>query len=494
MQVESANSSEFPSVLSGDTLEPSPYQAALFHLRQGLQALGDLSPGSDRVKRQAHDELVSLQRQVLQLLHVHFAPSRDARRRFGDVLRQHRSEAGLTQEQVADYSQLSLSLIRKLEQGTKQPGRTALLSLCSVAELKLVPSEVTTLPAVREYSHRLAPNWYVSPGFDSVQMMSDFGQQLNGGGGSMEQTYVYLDHKSALDWISLCNTPSYIASFRESMPHEANAKRIHEVVGNVVLDQIALGPGDGKSEVQLVKQIRQHCDEPNIRFYLLDASQPLLSRAFKHAADAFDDDAGVFVCGIQGNFHHLPRYMQLHYTPARSHRRRIYMLLGNTIGNIEHEPYFFQNAFAGAAPGDLLLFDADYSFTTSNDPAQIRSQDPALSKPVPEGHQRWLGGPIRRYCHDVQDVSFSFRLDTNRPLAGSYGLQFIAKVSLPGQRTKEFCMWQVRRYDPASLVQCLRDFGWEPIGQIPFSGSRARPPQAAFLFQKRHARSGSRPS
>ena len=42
-------------------------------------------------------------------------------------------------------------------------------------------------------------------------------------------------------------------------------------------------------------------------------------------------------------------------------------------------------------------------------------------------------------------------------------------------QTKEFCMWQVRRYDPASLVQCLRDFGWEPIGQIPFSGSRARP-------------------
>ncbi len=27
---------------------------------------------------------------------------------------------------------------------------------------------------------------------------------------------------------------------------------------------------------------------------------------------------------------------QLHYTPARSHRRRVYVLVGNTIGNIDH--------------------------------------------------------------------------------------------------------------------------------------------------------------
>lgn len=106
-----------------------------------------------------------------------------------------------------------------------------MLALCSIPDLKLVPAEVTALPAVREYSYRLAPNWYVSPNFDSVQMLHDFAQQLNGGGGSVEQNYVYLDHKSALDWIQLCNTPSYVAAFRESMPHSAIAKRLREVVG-----------------------------------------------------------------------------------------------------------------------------------------------------------------------------------------------------------------------------------------------------------------------
>jgi len=156
MQAESAISSEFPSLLSADTLEPSPYQAALFHLRQGLQALCDLSPGNARAKRAARDELIALQKQVLQLLHLHFAPDAETitGRPFSELLRQHRDEAGLTQEQLAEHAGLSASLVRKLEQGSKTPTRDTLLRLCSVPELKLMPQEVSSLPAVRERSYR----------------------------------------------------------------------------------------------------------------------------------------------------------------------------------------------------------------------------------------------------------------------------------------------------------------------------------------------------
>ena len=486
MQAPAATSSEFPSVLADDTIEPSPYHAALYHLRQGLQALFALSPGADAGKREEHEQIVSLLKQVLQLLHVHFAPEGDDSgfRSFGEVLRQHRDEAGMTQEQLADYAGLSLSYIRKLEQGTKPPARNAVLALCSVADLKLVPSEVTMLPAIRESSHKHAPNWYVSPGFDSVQMMADLAQQLNGGGGSIEQTYVYLDHKSASDWIQLCNTPSYVSMYRDSFPHSQTAELLRELTGNVGLDVIALGPGDGKTEVRLVEHILEEGERPSVRFYLFDVSQPLLSRAFKHAVDTFSDQPKIFVCGIQGNFHHLPRYMQLHYTPARSHRRRVYVLVGNTIGNIDHEPQFFHSAFAGAVPGDVLLFDADYAFTTSGNTADIERQDPALQKPIPETHQRWLTGPIERYCRDAQNVAFSWRVDTDRPLPGSYGLQFMAKVSLPGMVQKTFCMWQVRRYAVEGLVRCLQRLDWEHVGLLPFSSSKARP-RGLLMFRKK---------
>ena len=66
-------------------------------------------------------------------------------------------------------------------------------------------------------------------------------------------------------------------------------------------------------------------------------------------------------------------------------------------------------------------------------------------------------------------------------------MQGIAKVTLLGQRTKEFCMWQVRRYDPKSIIQCMRNLDWEPVAQIPFIGTKTRP-KSVFMFQKRMPR------
>jgi len=313
-------------------------------------------------------------------------------------------------------------------------------------------------------------------------MLGELSKQLNGGSGAIEQTHAYLDHKSAFDWIHLSNTPKYL-TWRDNFPYDESAVQLRDVVGQVGLDVIALGPGDGKTEVKLVRSILAETEKPNIRFYLLDASQPLLSRAFRYAIDSLDEQPGIFVCGIQGNFHHLPRYMQLHYTPARSHRRRIYTLLGCTLGNLDQEPQFFQHALSGAAPGDILMFDVEYVFSDSMDPQVIRRVDPAFDTPVPEDIQRWLAGPIRRYCEDVSQITFSIGLDTNRPLPGSYGLQFLAKVQLLGGQTKEFCMFQVRRYQPQSLIDCLRGLGWQHVGLMPFRGSKTRP-RGVFLFQK----------
>ena len=459
METSAEDLPEFPSLMMEDTTKASPYRAAQFHLRQALQALSDLAPGRDSEKRKAQDDAMIWLRQVLQFLHVHFSPEREATgaASFGELLRQHRSAAGLTQRQLANYANLSISLIRKLEQGDTLPTRSSLLALCSVAELRLVPPEVTSVQSARE-QHRLSPNWIMSPGFDSVSMIDELDQVMNGSGGALEQTFVYMDHKSALDWIAVCNSPGYTAICRDGFPVQEAAKTIREVLGPVGLDVIALGPGDGKSEVRLVQRLVSGYEEPNIRFYLLDISQPLLSRAFKHAA-----------------------YLSLPL--VRSHRRRLYTMLGNTVANLDHEPQFFQTAFTGAAPGDLLLFDVDYCFTTVADAAEIRRCDPALAKPLPDLLQRWLGGPIHRYCHDAQSVTFSYRVDTNRPLAGSYGLQIMATVGLPGMRTKEFCMAQHRRYEPRGLIQCLRTLGWESLGLFDFTGSTTRP-RGLFLFRR----------
>jgi hypothetical protein len=89
MEPNAEVSAEFPSFVDDDAIGPSPYQAAQFHLRQSLQALSELSPGRDPEKRKAHDDVLLLVRQVLQFLHVHFSPEREATgaQHFGDLLR-----------------------------------------------------------------------------------------------------------------------------------------------------------------------------------------------------------------------------------------------------------------------------------------------------------------------------------------------------------------------------------------------------------------------
>ena len=492
MERPSVESGEFPTLYVAGTEEPAPYQAALFHLQQGLLALRALSPGRAPRQRVVHEEIVALQQQVLSLLHIHFAPdgTTDGQSTFGQRLRQHRKEAQLTQEELSRLAGLSPSLVRKVEQGVTTPTRTTLLTLCAVPELKLVPSALGVHDTGREGGARVAPNWYVPPGFDAVQMINDLGQQLNGSGGNIEQTHVYLDHKSALDWIALCNS-GYVAAAREATPLAAAASRLREITGPVGLDMIALGPGDGKTEVRLAQRLMELYEDPSIRFYLVDASQPLLSRAFKHAMDTLDGQSGVFVCAIQGNFHHLARYTQLHYTPARSHRRRIYTLLGGTIGNLENEPQFFRHALVAAAPGDLLLMDFTLSATESTKPEEIKQRDPALARPIPALHEKWLKGPLLRYCVGITDAKFSYELDIDRPIQGSYGLQFIAEARITGGTSHRFCMWTVRRYSLPDLVQCLRNIGWEAVGQFPYGSTESGRPSALMMFQRRHDARGT---
>jgi transcriptional regulator with XRE-family HTH domain len=486
MESPSLDSGEFPTLYAASTMEPAPYHAALFHLQQGLAALRSLSPGRSPVRRKTQQELIALQQQVLSLLHIHFAPDdpSNGAASFGERLRQHRDEAQLTQEELADLSGLSASLIRKLEQGSKTPTRKALLSLCAVPELKLAPHALASMAASSGHGARVAPNWYMSPGFDSVQMIADLAQQLCGSGGDIEQTYAYMDHKSALDWIAVCNEPNYTASVRDILPLGPAAQRLREIAGQMDLDVIALGPGDGKNEVRLVQYLLDVKDKPSIRFYLVDASQPLLCRAYKHAVDTLDDQRGVFVCGIQGNFHHLARYTQLHYTPARSHRRRVYALLGGTIGNLENEPQFFRSALAAAMPGDLLLMDVGLARAPTDQPEEIWRQDPILSRPVPPAHERWLGGPLWRYCVGVTDVKFSYQLDINRPILGSYGIQFVADVKATGSAPRHFGIFNARRYSIPELARCLKNLGWDLVSQHPFGTSIDRP-QSLLMFQRR---------
>ena len=104
---------------------------------------------------------------------------------------------------------------------------------------------------------------------------------------------------------------------------------------------------------------------------------------------------------------------------------------------------------------------------------EIKQRDPALARPIPALHEKWLKGPLLRYCVGITDAKFSYELDIDRPIQGSYGLQFIAEARITGGTSHRFCMWTVRRYSLPDLVQCLRNIGWEVVGQFPYGSTES---------------------
>ena len=421
---------------------------------------------------------------------------------FGRLLRDRREAAGFSRSELSRLAKLSDATVKFAETARYPPSRKTLIRLLAVPQLNLTWSDLPWRPgaapppsASPEGKGEAAAtdlNWYVTPTFEPVRMVMELGRFLNGAGGHVEQTSAYLDHQSAAAYLSMCERSPVTTALRGAIPLGVIAKRIVKETKLAGLNVIALGSGDAHLEVRLVQHLAHEQANPDIQFCLFDISQPLLSAGFKYAKDALSELTGVSVWALQGNFHHLPLYTQLHYSPASARRRRIYCILGNTLANLDNEPRFFQHSFVECVPGDLLVLDVQPAHGSVDSPEEIRRRDPGLLHPFSKVHAEWLAGPIYRHCKDVVGVEFAMQLDTQCPMPGSYALDAIATVKTTGRPDKRFSMFRFKRYDVAKLAQCLAETGWEQLAALTCNNAADRP-SVAMLFCKRGPATARRP-
>jgi hypothetical protein len=209
------------------------------------------------------------------------------------------------------------------------------------------------------------------PGFAPISEFRRMLQVLQGQGGAIEQTHLFFDHHSALDWMQIVSQPDY-ADVQRVLPLERAAEALHRTVGERGMDVIALGPGTGHLETRLVGLLAAHLQHPAIRFYLLDISQPLLAEAYRHAADTLSNFAGISPVAVQGDFHRLPEFGQILYAAPAAPRRQIICMLGGTFANLDNEVRFLRDSLCGFRSGSLLLIDYPCPFAPSHDPRQSR--------------------------------------------------------------------------------------------------------------------------
>ena len=186
---------------------------------------------------------------------------------FGQLLRSRREEAGLSIAALAKKAGLVRTTIANLEQGLTAPSPQTLKRLIAVKSLRL--TELTS-------NEPKIDAWFTDA-YNPIQMVQGMSAVLNGPGGRIEQTYLYLDPRSAVDYFMLSNTEEYLASFRAKIPFEKIAERILKESKGIGLDVDGLGCGDGKSETALMQRLADRMPAPpDLQLYLLDISHVLL--------------------------------------------------------------------------------------------------------------------------------------------------------------------------------------------------------------------------
>ncbi len=398
---------------------------------------------------------------------------------FGRLLRDRRNAAGLSRVQLARRAKLSDATIKFAETARHPPSRATLIRLIGVSELKLewadVPGHpVPPLAENGDQRSRVEVSWLhsqlnclLTPGSDSLPLVADLARFLNGAGGYVEQTHAYLDHYSAADYLTICQNSSLAATLRSRIPLGEMAKRIVAASERAELQVVALGAGDGLQETQLVTHLME-AGAASIDLCLLDISQPLLSCAYLNAAARLANTAKVKVWALQGNFHHLPLYTELHRSPTRQRHHRLFTMLGGTLATLDHEPRFLRQSLLGCEADDLLLLDVPLTGARCDEPAQIKVRDRLWAGGVPAPYSAWLGGPIWRHCKGVDQVDFHWSLETRCPVPGSYALYAVATVKSQRSADRQFSLFRFGRYEPAKLADCLSELGWNELGVISY--------------------------
>ena len=396
-------------------------------------------------------------------------------RALGDLVRIRRNAAKLSILDLAKRAGVCKSTVHNIERGKHQQNADALRRVLGVPELGIS----TETPFSFDGRQADAP---IQHGYDPVQMTLELIRLANGPGGSMEQTFLYLDGQSAADWLAICSTESFSDSFRKTRPVQEVAQQITRYSKGLPIDFNGLGPGDGKSEVALVSHLLDLHAEPDMLMHLLDISHPLLVASWNLAVKTFQH-RNVQVLALHGDFHKLSVYEPLQAGANATTRRRVYTLLGYTLSNLENELRWFESLSACAAPGDLCVIDLQTAYASPDNAAEIRAKDPGIHGAPTPGYIDWIAGPLRRYGRGIRDVQIWPELVTECPVPGSYEINIVARVEMNSGPNRRFVLARFKRYDTTQLGEYLRARGWAPEWVKMYGGASGK--AAAMMVLRR---------
>lgn len=397
----------------------------------------------------------------------------------GHRLKRARKERGLSARELSLSAGLSPSLVQMIEdQRSRLPGLDTIEKLAMVLGVSTAWLAFGVGPQSRQ-----EVTYYVTPDFDPFALVRELEALLQGPGGHIEQSYKYLDPLDAHHFCELSQHGRY-STFADSKPFEKVAPTVVARLGRVGLDVIGIGVGTGENEALLVRHLLDG-EFRNLRLFLLDISQPLLSLACQQATKTLSGHPSVPITAIHGDFHALSTFEPAFQTTHR--RQRLLTMFGGTFGNLDNEVRFLRSSLSGTQAGDLLLLGISLTKASAEQPEQIMAAESVFAKKRPQDLQRQLKdmerfniGPLLRYRRDIVEFEFHYSLDTaSCVIPGSYSIHMTAETRLLSGGKCLFSLGYIKRYSIPKLAEALGREGWD------LEETWENQPNALCLFRKR---------
>jgi hypothetical protein len=184
--------------------------------------------------------------------------------------------------------------------------------------------------------------------------------QLNGRGGHLEQTYLYLDRSSAAAWCSIAEHEIYTTARNADADSDRVAERFRGASrsGRARRDWTRLWRWQRRGSTDAATARAFISNQQSATVPARHQPAPLLVELTGTPPSCSGDRPSVSVYAqSRGTFHNLQRYTPLLHTQERAHRRRMVCMFGNTFANLQNEIMFVRNSLLGFAPGDFLLLN-----------------------------------------------------------------------------------------------------------------------------------------
>ena len=229
------------------------------------------------------------------------------------------------------------------------------------------------------------------PGYDSMRMVQQFVRMLNGPGGHIEQTNAYLEHRSALAYVSMCHdvelcngVPAEVPAGTARSPDRDGKRTSRHSSSLHWVQAMDIWKSD-------LCKISFRCAHSRHELLLFDISQPLLTTAYQYAIDTFGEQSSVHTLLVHGTFTtslsiHRSAIRQQRSTKAALYDARLYARQSRQRAGV------FQHSLAHSQIQETCCSSTFSSATRPWAPASLRFDSkipPSVPHPFPEPASGW---------------------------------------------------------------------------------------------------------